>query len=68
MVKNKYLAAKEAAKIAEKEKPVGNMRRIKITRSVKREFEESIPIVKNEVDDDSSLSETDPDYPYIEYR
>ncbi len=39
--KNKYLAAKEAPKIAEKEKPAGNMRRLKITRSQKSERNES---------------------------
>ncbi len=45
LAKNKYLAAKEAAKMAKKEKPAGNMRRLKITRSQTRYLNESNAIV-----------------------
>lgn len=41
LAKNKYISAREAAKIAEKEKPTGNIRRLKITRSQKSERNES---------------------------
>ncbi len=39
--KNKYISAREAAKMAEKEKPAGGMRQLKITRSQKSDCMES---------------------------
>ncbi len=52
LAENKYLSAREAAKTAEKKKPAGNMRRLKITRSMTIEQKESNDSINEVVEDD----------------
>ncbi len=52
LAKNKYISAREAAKMAENEKPAGNMRRLKITRTQTRDWKENDGSVYEIVEND----------------